>query len=175
MVKHLQELNVDKIKRQFLSIDENGSGKISLFDLRNILQDPDLTLAQDDIANLITEYDCNRSGTKEWDICEFLSMMSNDENKEILHKAIVLRSAIRNEFKQFDMDGEGHISTNDFRDVMVRYNVDVTKEQLDAMIKHADISGNGRIDYDEFVMLMSKLERCESCFNISVFCSSHVV
>ena len=93
MAHYLQDMDIDRIKRQFLSIDKDGSGETSLYELRRILEDPMLQMEENDIAALITEYDINKSGTKEWDICEFLNMMSGRNNKELIHKAVILRSA----------------------------------------------------------------------------------
>ena len=154
MAAHLSEKEIETIKRQFLALDEDGSGEISIMELGSILQDPRLKMSEDDIAALIAEFDIDGSGTI--DICEFLILMGNRKNKQLIHKAIILRSAIRKAFKQFDRDGNGYITKKEFKTVMRRRTAGVTDAQIDAMIKDADRNGDGKIDYDEFVLVMTK-------------------
>ena len=154
MAAHLSEKEIAKIKRQFLALDEDGSGEISMTELASILQDPKLKMSQDDIAALTLEFDLDGNGTI--DICEFLILMSNRKNKKLIQKAIVLRSAIRKAFKEFDSDGNGYITKKEFKHVLSRRKGRVTEAQIEAMIKDADVNSDGKIDYDEFVMVMTK-------------------
>ena len=154
MASHLSEKEISDLKRDFLDLDEDGSGEINVNELKNILKDPRLKMSEDDIAALIAEFDIDGSGTI--DICEFLILMGNRKNKQLIHKAIILRSAIRKAFKQFDRDGNGYITKKEFKTVMRRRTAGVTDAQIDAMIKDADRNGDGKIDYDEFVLVMTK-------------------
>ena len=154
MASHLTEKEIAKIKRLFLALDEDGNGELSVDELKSILEDPRLKMSPDDISSLISEFDLDGSGTI--DICEFLILMANRKNKDLIRKAIVLRSAIRKAFKSFDKDGNGYITRKEFKTVMRKCKGRVTEEQLDTMMKKADKNGDGRIDYDEFVMVMTR-------------------
>ena len=85
-----------------------------------------------------------------------MSGRKNKELKGLFHKAIILRSAIRKAFKEFDKNGDGHISKTEFKKVMRKQKAKMTEAQLDAMVKKADTSGDGKIDYDEFLLAMTK-------------------
>ena len=114
-------------------------------------------MSEKDIALLLQDFDADGSGAI--DIREFLMIMSNRNKKEIhelIHKAVVIRSAIRKSFKEFDQDGDGYITRKEFKTVMRKCKGRVTEEQLDTMMKKADKNGDGRIDYDEFVMVMTR-------------------
>ena len=85
-------------------------------------------------------------------------VQGNKKNKglqELFHKAIILRSAIRKRFQEFDKNGDGYITKKEFRGVM-RKQKKITESQLDAMVKQADKNGDGKIDYDEFLVMMTK-------------------
>ena len=159
------------IKRNFLAIDKDGSGEISVYELGKIMHDAKTKMSQNGIAALITEFNFNRNGTQEKDICDFLNIMPNRKNTGLLHKSDILRTAIRNELRQFG--GGGHINTTEFRNVLKRQKVKVSEAQFGEMIQDAEIDGEGKIQYDGFVLVMKKIERCISCFfYITVSCNS---
>jgi len=101
----------------------------------------------DDHAAL--QIDADGSGTI--DFPEFLTMMARkmkdtDSEEEILEA-----------FKVFDKDGNGFISAAELRHIMTNLGEKLTDEEVDEMIREADIDGDGQINYEEFVkMMMSK-------------------
>lgn len=54
----------------------------------------------------------------------------------------------------FDADGNGFIDRDELRKVMSSLNESLTEEELDAMIKEADINGDGEISFEEFKAMM---------------------
>ena len=59
---------------------------------------------------------------------------------------------IKEAFRIFDRDGNGFISAKEVHHVA---NAKLTDLQVDTMIKQADIDGDGQINYEEFVKLMT--------------------
>ena len=154
MVSTLSEKEIEKIKRQFLTLDEDGSGEISPYELTNILKDPKLKMSDDDISELLKGFDIDGNGTI--DIREFMIFMSNKKNRDLIHRAIVLRTQIRKVFNQLDSDGNGYITKKEFKSMMRKQKCRFTETQIDAMLKEADKNGDGKIDYDEFVVSMTR-------------------
>lgn len=159
MASHLSEVEISNLKRDFLDLDEDGSGEISPNELKTILKDPRLKMSDADINNLVKEFDLDGSGGV--DVGEFLILMGNRKNKQLkkmIHKAIILKSPVRRAFNEFDKNGDGFISRKEFKDVMRRhkgrYNA-IGEKQLDAMIAAYDTNGDGKIDYDEFCLGMT--------------------
>ena len=82
------------------------------------------------------------SGNGEIDFEEFLQMMSkkitlNDTEEEI-----------RDAFRIFDKDGNGLISAHELRQIMMNLGEKLTDEELDEMMREADLNGDGQIDYE---------------------------
>ena len=150
----LSEEEIAKIKRSFLELDEDGSGEISVQELQSILKDPKLKMSEEDVKTLMADFDLDGNGTI--DICEFLILMSNRKNRNLIHRAIVIRTQIRKMFKNLDLDGNGYITRKEFKTVMRKQRGKYSEKQLDEMLKEADINGDGKIDYDEFVVSMTK-------------------
>ena len=57
-------------------------------------------------------------------------------------------------FKVFDRDGNGFISAAELRHVMTNLGEKLTDEEVDEMIREADVDGDGQINYEEFVKMM---------------------
>lgn len=55
---------------------------------------------------------------------------------------------LREAFKVFDKDGNGFISAAELRHVMTNLGEKLTDEQVEEMIKEADIDGDGQVNYE---------------------------
>ena len=55
---------------------------------------------------------------------------------------------LREAFKVFDKDGNGYISSAELRHVMTSLGERLTDEEVDDMIKEADIDGDGQVNYE---------------------------
>ena len=58
---------------------------------------------------------------------------------------------IKEAFKVFDKDGNGFISAAELRHIMTNLGEKLSDEEVDEMIREADIDGDGQINYEEFV------------------------
>ena len=65
------------------------------------------------------------------------------------------RNSKRNSFSVFDKDGNGYISAAELRHVMTNLGEKLTDEEVDEMIREADIDGDGQVNYEEFVTMMT--------------------
>lgn len=55
----------------------------------------------------------------------------------------------------FDRDGNGFITAAELRHVMTTLGEKLSDEEVDEMIREADVDGDGQINYEEFVALMT--------------------
>ena len=53
-----------------------------------------------------------------------------------------------------DTEGNGFISAAELRHIMTNLGEKLTDEEVDEMIRDADIDGDGQINYEEFVKVM---------------------
>ena len=89
---------------------------------------------------MINEVDSDGNGTI--DFPEFLTMMARkmkDTDSE---------EEIREAFRVFDKDGNGFISAAELRHVMTNLGEKLTDEEVDEMIREADIDGDGQVNYE---------------------------
>ena len=52
-------------------------------------------------------------------------------------------------------DGDGFISATELRHAMTNLGVKLTDEEVNEMIRKADIDDDGQINYEEFVTIMT--------------------
>ena len=58
-------------------------------------------------------------------------------------------------FKVFDVDGDGHIGENELKKVLAAVGQNLTSEQVKEIILAADTTGQGLIDYNDFVSFLT--------------------
>ena len=66
---------------------------------------------------------------------------------------------IREAFRVFDRDGNGYITKDEMRVVMMNIGERVTDEECETFITEADIDGDGQINYEEFYSMMNTVIR----------------
>lgn len=60
-------------------------------------------------------------------------------------------SLIRLAFKVFDKDGNGYITSSEFKYFMTTMGEKLSEEEVDEIIREVDKDGDEQIDYEEFV------------------------
>ena len=64
----------------------------------------------------------------------------------------------REAFDMFDKDHSGSISVDEISKIMKNFGNPMSKDEIREMIKDIDTSGDGELDFEEFVTLMQKQE-----------------
>ena len=99
--------------------------------------------------------DANGDGTI--DLNEYLANMKNRTDRHLIHRALVQRSTARKQFMKFDKDGSGYITMEEIKQVFEeRTGGSVSIEEVQSVLKDADKNSDGKINYDEFLVMMTK-------------------
>ncbi|CAB4308888.1 unnamed protein product [Prunus armeniaca] len=67
---------------------------------------------------------------------------------------------LKEAFRVFDKDQNGFISAAELRHVMTNLGEKLTDEEVDEMIREADVDGDGQINYEEFVKKLLEDDVC---------------
>ncbi|KAF8652894.1 hypothetical protein AX16_004082 [Volvariella volvacea WC 439] len=136
-----------EFKEAFALFDKDGDGTITTKELGTVMRSLGQNPSETELQTMIGEVDKDKSGSI--DFSEFLDMMaakrSHDEGEDELKQA----------FKVFDKDGNGKISRQELKEVMLSLGEKLTEEEINEMIREADDDGNGEIEYNEFVKIMT--------------------
>ena len=107
---------------------------------------------------MINELDGDGSGSIQFP--EFLWMMAQKFSE------LKAEDDIREAFRVFDRDGNGYITKDEMRVVMMNIGERVTDEECETFITEADIDGDGQINYEEFYSMMNTVIRKAASWNI---------
>eukprot|EP01121_Diplochlamys_sp_Union-15-3_P010048 TRINITY_DN2777_c0_g1_i1.p1 TRINITY_DN2777_c0_g1~~TRINITY_DN2777_c0_g1_i1.p1 ORF type:complete len:150 (+),score=46.84 TRINITY_DN2777_c0_g1_i1:53-502(+) len=146
MVDQLTEEQIAEFKEAFSLFDKDGDGAITTKELGTVMRSLGQNPTEADLEEMIKEVDQDKSGTI--DFPEFLTMMAKQMKNEDTEEEI------REAFKVFDKDGNGFISAAELRHVMTNLGEKLSEEEVDEMIKEADVDNDGQINYEEFVKMM---------------------
>ena len=144
------------LKDEFLKLDQDGDGNISTDELEIVLRSMKrkLQATDDEILAAIKDIDINKDGYI--NLAEYYANQAHKTNRDLVHCALIQRSRIRKEFQRFDADNSGYISREELREVIVSRGVKLTANQLNSLVHDLDKNEDGKIDYEEFALLMSK-------------------
>ncbi|KAL1203796.1 Disease resistance protein RML1A [Cardamine amara subsp. amara] len=159
------KLKVELLKEQFRSLDEDQSGFISVPELRYAMESIGEKITDDEVKEMIREVDLDGDGRLNYD--EFakvmMAKMSDEERARAKKFATDVKlskeaeEAMRDLFMFGDLDKNGFITEAEFRYVMTRNGGKITDDEVKNAIQGADVDGDGRLNFDEFVKVMMKM------------------
>uniref|UniRef100_A0A1A9UW97 EF-hand domain-containing protein n=1 Tax=Glossina austeni TaxID=7395 RepID=A0A1A9UW97_GLOAU len=170
MADQLTEEQIAEFKEAFSLFDKDGDGTITTKELGTVMRSLGQNPTEAELQDMINEVDADGEGlileivtkgrvmtiTRQSDTSsifspsngtidfpEFLTMMARkmkDTDSE---------EEIREAFRVFDKDGNGFISAAELRHVMTNLGEKLTDEEVDEMIREADIDGDGQVNYED--------------------------
>jgi len=143
----LSDEEIAEFREAFSLFDKNGDGTISSTELGTIMRSLGQNPTEGELQDMINEVDVDGNGTIDFD--EFLDMMAKKM------KETDSEEELREAFRVFDKDGNGFISSAELRHVMTNLGEKLTDDEVDEMIREADLDGDGTVNYEEFVTMMT--------------------
>ncbi|XP_025104119.1 calmodulin-like [Pomacea canaliculata] len=143
-----QEEQIAEFQEAFSLFDKDGDGYIHTGDVGVAIRSLGGTVTDAEIRAMVQEVDEKHEGLV--DFPEFLTMMARTLGRKESEEELLEVFAV------FDKEGNGFISAAELRHVMTNLGEKLTDDEVDEMIREANIDGTGQIDYKEFVkMIMS--------------------
>ncbi|XP_075183887.1 neo-calmodulin-like [Anomaloglossus baeobatrachus] len=148
MAKKMKDTDREEdIREAFRMFDEDGDGYLSAAELRHVMIHLGEKSTDEEVDEMFREADIDEDGEINYE--EFVQMMP----------AKIMRGRdseedIKAAFHVFDKDENGFISAAELRHVMIHMGESLTDEEVDEMIREADINEDGQINYEEFAQMM---------------------
>jgi calcium-dependent protein kinase len=130
----------DHLSKVFHILDKNHDGLLSKEEIIEGFHNSKMKITDEELNSLLTALDSNQNGL--FDYTEFIAAVI-DKSK------LINEERIKKCFDYFDKDGDGHISTAEFREIFTGNQI-VDDKVWDDFIALADKNKNGLIEYDEF-------------------------
>ena len=144
----------DNLSKVFKAFDKNGDGKLSMEEVKSgYLDHYGRIMTDDEVEQMFRAVDTDNSGFI--DYSEFVVAATSQNT-------LTSQEKLRAAFKMFDKDGSGIISADEIREVLCFGGTNsLSEEQVDAIIKQVDENGDGEIQFEEFVAMMTGLDSAQ--------------
>ena len=143
MFDNISENKIKEYKSVFDLNDNNKDGNVTLDELANILKAINISSSDEEIKEIIMELELE--GNDEINFENFVSII-NRRDKDVDNEEEVIKA-----FKFFDKEGNGLININELKNIMLSVGKNISEEELNDMLKEADIDMDGYINYEEFI------------------------
>ncbi|XP_066910862.1 calmodulin-like [Clytia hemisphaerica] len=141
-----QEADVQRYREAFRLFDIHDTGDIRLDELKEVLKNLGVEASDDDISRRLAEVDIRNNGVINFD--EFVRFVSKGNTE------MTPADEMRQMFRIFDPDQKGYVTKDELKVVLNKLGLPFTEQQIKGMLDYADIAGDGRINYYEFIQMM---------------------
>nr|KJB38241.1 hypothetical protein B456_006G243600 [Gossypium raimondii] len=139
----LTQEQIVEFKEAFNFFDKDGDVE----ELATVIKSLDQNPSEEELQDMINEVDADGNGTIEFS--EFLNLMAKKMQETDAEEEL------KEAFRVFDKDLNGYISASELRNVMMNLGEKLSDEEVEQMIKEADLDGDGQVNYEEFVKMMT--------------------
>lgn len=140
--KSLSPEEIQEYKECFEMFDEDGDCMISQLELGHMMERLGQKPNGAELQAMMTSVDTDGNGLIDFN--EFCTLMMNYGSKENIKEELMAA------FKAIDTDASGALSKDEIKSICVKFQVNITDEEVDELIRDIDLDGNGQIDYEEF-------------------------
>ena len=140
---YLTRAQVQEFKEAFDIFDVDGGGTITAEELGEVMKSLGQKPTRAQLESMVREIDADGDGAI--DFPEFLTMMLRKMNEGDPEREL------RDVFTVFDKDQSGTISADELKSVMKVIGEKLTEQEIEDAIRLADTTGDGEVDYDEFI------------------------
>ena len=140
---YLTRAQVQEFKEAFDIFDVDGGGTITAEELGEVMKSLGQKPTRAQLEAMVREIDADGDGAI--DFPEFLTMMLRKMNEGDPEREL------RDVFTVFDKDQSGTISADELKSVMKVIGEKLTEQEIEDAIRLADTTGDGEVDYDEFI------------------------
>ncbi|XP_060015427.1 calmodulin-like [Lagenorhynchus albirostris] len=142
MAEQLSKEQAAEFMETFHRFDKDKDSAISTQELGAVMQERGLNPSEAALKGFIARDDADGDG-----------VISSQEFLAVIAKGVRVRADdLRTAFHAFDLDGDGHISMDELKQAMAQ--LEVSQEELDIMIREADVDWDGQVSYKEFVRVL---------------------
>jgi len=145
--KKLSSVQEEELLEAFNLFDADKSGFIDFKELRAAFKVLGFQTPKEELRKMFAEVDKDGSGSIEFP--EFLQMMTASVRKDDKEESSKI-------FKLFDTDSTGMITLQNLKTAAKELGENLSEEDLQYMIDHADKSSNNAVSFDDFYRLMQK-------------------
>ncbi|XP_028267717.1 calcium-binding protein 5b [Parambassis ranga] len=144
---------IDELREAFVEFDKDKDGFITCKDLGNLMRTMGYMPTEMELIELSQNINMNLGGRVDFE--DFVALMTPKLLNETA--GMIGLKELKDAFKEFDIDGDGSITSEELRLAMLKLLGEQTsKKEIDAVVREVDNNGDGTVDFEEFVKMMSE-------------------
>ncbi|XP_022063202.1 calcium-binding protein 5b [Acanthochromis polyacanthus] len=149
----LTQDEIEELREAFVEFDKDKDGLISCKDLGNLMRTMGYMPTEMELIELGQNINMNLGGRVDFeDFVELMTPKLLDETA-----GMIGLKELKDAFREFDIDGDGSITSQELRHAMIKLlGEHASKTEIEAIVKEADNNGDGTVDFEEFVKMMSR-------------------
>ncbi|XP_062382497.1 calcium-binding protein 5b [Sardina pilchardus] len=149
----LADDEIEELREAFDEFDKDKDGQISCKDLGNLMRTMGYMPTEMELIELGQKINMNLGGSVDFE--DFVELMAPKLLAETA--GMIGLKELKDAFREFDIDGDGTITTAELRHAMLKLLGETTSaREIEAVVREADNNGDGTVDFEEFVKMMSK-------------------
>ncbi|XP_033734489.1 calmodulin-like [Pecten maximus] len=146
-VHQLTKEQITEFRDTFLLFDQDGDGTITTKELGHVMRSLGQNPTDAELHDMISLVDNDGNGSIDFD--EFLHLVAKRLQEADIETGLV------EAFRLFDKDGNGFLTANELQSVVATSGEILTDAEVDILMNEADVNNDGKINYKEFVKLMT--------------------
>ncbi|KAM6965084.1 calcium-binding protein 1a isoform 2-T2 [Aplochiton taeniatus] len=151
--RKLRPEEIDELRDAFKEFDKDKDGFIGCKDLGNCMRTMGFMPTEMELIELSQQINMNLGGHVDFE--DFVELMGPKLLAETADMIGV--KELKDAFKEFDINGDGAISTAELREAMRKLiGQQVGNKDLEDILRDIDLNGDGFVDFEEFVRMMSR-------------------
>ncbi|KAJ4932297.1 hypothetical protein JOQ06_010722 [Pogonophryne albipinna] len=144
---------IEELREAFVEFDKDKDGFISCKDLGNLMRTMGYMPTEMELIELSQNINMNLGGHVDFE--DFVELMTPKLVAETA--GMIGLKELKDAFREFDLDGDGSITSGELRRAMIKLLGEQTcKKEIEAVVREADDNGDGTVDFEEFVKMMSQ-------------------
>ncbi|XP_034395987.1 calcium-binding protein 5b [Cyclopterus lumpus] len=144
---------IEELREAFIEFDKDKDGFITCKDLGNLMRTMGYMPTEMELIELSQNINMNLGGRVDFE--DFVELMTPKLLAETA--GMIGLKELKDAFREFDLDGDGAITTEELRLAMTKLLGEQTsKNEINAVVREADKNGDGTVDFEEFVKMMSQ-------------------
>ncbi|XP_065079552.1 calmodulin-like [Ochlerotatus camptorhynchus] len=144
----LSDEQIEELRDAFSLFDRNGTGSITSSELRTVLRSLGKSVSDAEVKVLLKDLNVDHEGRIQFS--NFVAMMT------VRMRQLTREDELKEAFRIFDRNGNGLISADELRAALESFGEKMSEEELDELLREADINCDGQIDYEEFVKMITQ-------------------
>ncbi|KAK3528611.1 hypothetical protein QTP70_005348 [Hemibagrus guttatus] len=151
MERELADDEIEELREAFEEFDKDKDGLISCKDLGNLMRTMGYMPTEMELIELGQNINMNLGGQVDFE--DFVELMAPKLLAETA--GMIGMKELRDAFKQFDMDGDGEITTEELKLAMSKLlGENMSHKEIDAVVREVDDNGDGTVDFEEVTSSM---------------------